>query len=169
VEEACDVNHLIRPVPIPSFSALCMLPAELILEENTASCCSPKAFHASLSSPPISPQRRRATLACSTYVLQTPHSPSPPSLSRIPVLHSRRHARQSIVCRRECVLDFCRDPTHVYPRAPARTTARRSNPRSRKGRPRSRAAREQYVHHSPSLSLSRSRQSLYPLTSFRLL
>lgn len=132
---------------------------------NTASCCSPKAFHASLSSPPIPPQRRRDTLACSTYVLQTP-TPAPlPTLSRIPVLHSRRRACRRIVCRRECVLDFCRDPTHVYPRAPARTTARCSDPRSRKGRPRSRAAREQYVHHSPYLS--RSWQSLYPLASLR--
>ena len=50
-----------------------------------------------------------------------------------------------VVRRRECVPDFCRDATHVYPRTPARATARRPNPRSRKGRPRSCAAREQYV------------------------
>ena len=50
-----------------------------------------------------------------------------------------------VVRRRECVPDFCRDATHVYPRTPARATARRSDPRSRKGRPRSCAAREQYV------------------------
>jgi hypothetical protein len=91
---------------------------------------------------------------------QTP-TPHPIEHTRVPLTTPRSSI--SIVCRRECVLDFCRDSTHVYPRAPARTTARRSDPRSRKGRPRSRAAREQYVQHSPCLS--RSWQSLYSLTS----
>ena len=42
VEEACDVNHLIRP--IPSFSALCMLPAELIPEETLPAAALPRRF-----------------------------------------------------------------------------------------------------------------------------
>jgi hypothetical protein len=68
VEEACDVN-LIRP-PRSRLFALCM-PAELILEETTASSCSPEAHRASPSSPPIPTQRRHGTLVCSTYVVDS--------------------------------------------------------------------------------------------------
>ena len=146
VEEACDVNHLLRPHPHPRSSVHAARRADP--GGITASSCSPKALHASPSSPPISPQRRRDTLACSTYVssnllllLSRKLGITRASLTRRP----RPSICICIVCRRECVLDFRRDPTHVYPRAPAGATARRSDPRSRKGRPRSRAAREQYV------------------------
>jgi hypothetical protein len=145
VEEACDVNHLIRPHPV--FSALCMLPAELIPEETPPAAALQRRFM-----PRYQVRRSRPRDGAILWLVRRTCF-KPPLLPGYPVLHSRRHARRSIVCRRECVLDFCRDPTHVYPRAPARTTARRSDPRSRKGRPRPRAAREQYVHHSLSLSL----------------
>ena len=147
VEEACDVN-LIRP-PRSRLFALCM-PAELILEDTTASSCSPKALRASPSSPPIPTQRRRGTLVCSTYVVASRASLPTASLSRTPRgLFTTRRTLDLVVRGRECVPDFCRDATYVYPRAPARATARRSDPRSRKSRPRSCAARKQYVrrHH----------------------
>lgn len=146
----------------PVFSALCMLPAELIPEETLPAAALQRRFM-----PRYQVRRSHPRDGAILWLVRRTCFKLPlPTLSRIvPVLHSRRRGRRSIVCRRECILDFCRDPTHVYPRAPARTTARRSDPRSRKGRPRSRAAREQYVHHSPSLS--RSWQSLYSLTPLR--
>ena len=123
------------------------MPAQLIPEETLPAAAFPRRFM-----PRYQVRRSRprggAIFWLVRRTLPPPHSP----LSRIPVLHSRRRARRFIVCRRECVLDLCRDPTHVYPRAPARTTACRSDPGSRKGRPRSRAAREQYVRIYPCLS-----------------
>ena len=148
------------------FRSVCM-PAELILEETTASS-SPKAIHASPSSLPISPQRRRDTLVCLTYVFFFVFFGLLPSPVEARTHNAGARVRACarsvfVVRRRECVPDFCRDATHVYPRTPARATARRSDPRSRKGRPRSCAAREQYVPRHTYHSLLR-RQSLFSLT-----
>ena len=141
VEEACDVNHLFSS-PILFFSALCM-PAELILEETPPAVALPRCFM-----PRHQGRRSRPRDGSILWLVRRTCF----KFTGDSWLLSQRCARLSTVCRRECVLDFCRDTTYIYPRAPARTTACRSDPRSRKGRPCSRAAREQCVHHSLRLS-----------------
>jgi hypothetical protein len=120
-----------------------MLPAELIQEETLPAAALQRRFMPRHQVRRSRPRGGAILWLVRRTFLQTPS----PAIGDARAPLTRRRARRYVyvVCRRECVLDFCRDPTHVYPRAPARATARRSDPRSRKGRPRSRAAREQYV------------------------
>ena len=75
----------------------------------------------------------------------TPTHPTRTRRVALPCIASHRIAVRG----RERVFDFCRDATHVYARAPARPSARRSDPGSRKGRPRSGAARQQLRRSPP--------------------